>query len=231
MPTTLVTGANRGLGLEFVRQYAADGWTVHAACRDPAKARALKDVARASGGRVTVHALDVGSRDGVRALAKSLAGEPIDVLVNNAGVYGGDRQGFGKVDDGAWDATIRTNALGPLMVTEALIANVAAGEAKVVACVTSTMGSIADNTSGGAYIYRASKAALNAVVGSLARDLAQRGVTVLAFHPGWVKTDMGGRNAPVTPEASISGMRTQIARAKPKDTGRFLDYTGKSVPW
>ncbi|MGH6719677.1 MAG: SDR family oxidoreductase [Alphaproteobacteria bacterium] len=231
MPTVLVTGANRGLGLEFVRQYAADGWTVHAACRDPAKATALNGVQRASGGRVTVHALDVSSRESSRALAKALKGEAIDVLVNNAGVYGGDRQGFGKVDDAAWDATLRVNALGPLMVTEALAANVAAGTSKVVACVTSKMGSVADNTSGGAYIYRASKAALNAIAMSLARDLGGRGITVLAFHPGWVRTDMGGGNAPVSPEQSIAGMRALIARAKPKNGVRFLDYTGKAVPW
>ena len=231
MPTVLITGANRGLGLEFARQYAAEGWRVIATCRDPAKAKALEDIEKASSGRVAVHALDVASRESARGLAKALEGQAIDVLVNNAGVYGGDRQAFGKVDDGRWDATLRTNALGPLLVTEALAANLVAGKAKVVACVTSQMGSIADNTSGGAYIYRASKAALNAVTMSLARDLGARGITVLAFHPGWVKTDMGGRNAPVAPEQSIAGMRALIGRTKPGDSGRFVDYTGKPVPW
>ena len=153
------------------------------------------------------------------------------MLINNAGVYGGDRQTFGKVDDGAWDATLRVNALGPLMVTEAFVDNVAKSSAKIIACVTSKMGSMAENGSGGDYIYRASKAALNAVIASLALDLKGKGITVLAFHPGWVATDMGGGNAPVTPEASIAGMRKLIGGAKPADSGRFFDYAGKPVPW
>ena len=228
MPTVLVTGANRGLGLEFVRQYAAEGWTVHACCRDPGAAKALEAVK----GDITIHGLDVGDRASVTALARALKSTPIDVLINNAGVYGGDRDGqtFGKVDDGAWDACLRTNALGPLMVTEALIDNVARGASKVIACVTSKMGSMADNTSGGAYIYRASKAALNAVIVSLARDLKGR-ATVIAFHPGWVQTDMGGRGAPIKPPESIAGMRKVIAGAKPSDSGRFLNYDGASIPW
>lgn len=229
MPTVLVTGANRGLGLEFVRQYAAEGWTVHACCRVPAKATALKAIK----GAVTIHALDVADRASVKALAKAIGAAPIDVLINNAGTYGGERdtQVFGKIDDGGWDTALRTNALGPLLVTEALIDNVAKGSNKIVACVTSKMGSMTDNTSGGAYIYRASKAALNAIVVSLARDLKGRGVTVLAFHPGWVQTDMGGRGAPIAPEPSIAGMRKVIAGAKATDSGRFLNYDGSPIPW
>ncbi|MEX2647922.1 MAG: SDR family oxidoreductase [Alphaproteobacteria bacterium] len=230
MSTVLITGANRGLGLEFARQYAADGWTVHACCRAPGKAKDLKALA-AQNANVTVHGLDVCDEASVRSLGEALGSQAIDVLINNAGVYGGDRQAFGKVDAEQWSPTLRTNALGPLMVTEELIDNVARGANKVVACVTSKMGSMADNTSGGAYIYRASKAALNAVVVSMARDLKGRGVTVLAFHPGWVKTDMGGRNAPVTPADSIAGMRKQIARVKPTDSGKFLNYDGATIPW
>jgi NAD(P)-dependent dehydrogenase (short-subunit alcohol dehydrogenase family) len=229
MPTVLVTGANRGLGLEFVRQYAADGWTVHACCRDPGTAKELKAIK----GAITIHALDVADRASIKALAKALKSTAIDVLINNAGVYGGDRdrQTFGKVDDGSWDATLRTNALGPLMITEALVDNVARGGAKIIACVTSKMGSMADNTSGGAYIYRASKAALNAVAVSLAHDLKARGLTVIAFHPGWVQTDMGGRGPPITPKVSIAGMRAVIAAARPADSGKFPNYDGATIPW
>jgi len=230
MPTVLVTGANRGLGLEFTRQYAANGWAVHACCRAPGKAKDLKVVAAAND-KVMVHGVDVGDEASVRALGEALESRAIDVLINNAGAYGGDRQAFGKVEAEQWSPTLRTNALGPLMVTEELIDNLARGANKVIACVTSKMGSMADNTSGGAYIYRASKAALNAVVVSMAHDLKGRGITVLAFHPGWVKTDMGGRNAPVTPADSIAGMRRLIARAKPADSGKFLNYDGAPVPW
>ncbi|MBM3583765.1 MAG: SDR family oxidoreductase [Alphaproteobacteria bacterium] len=229
MPTVLITGANRGLGLEFVRQYAADGWTVHACCRSPDAAKELKAIK----GAIMIHALDVADRASVKALAKALKSTAIDVLINNAGVYGGerDRQTFGKVDDGSWDATLRANALGPLMITEALIDNVVRGGPKIIACVTSKMGSMADNRSGGAYIYRASKAALNAVVVSLALDLKARGVTVIAFHPGWVQTDMGGRGAPITPKVSVAGMRAVITAARPADSGKFLNYNAATIPW
>ncbi|MSP84175.1 MAG: SDR family oxidoreductase [Alphaproteobacteria bacterium] len=228
MPTVLITGANRGLGLEFVKQYADAGWLVHACCRDPAKAKAL---AKLTGAATILHELDVANARHVLGLARTLRSEAIDVLINNAGVYGGEAQTFGKLDGTSWDETLRINALGPLLVSQALVDHVARGGRKIIACVTSKMGSMADNTSGGAYVYRASKAALNAVGVSLARDLAAKGITVLLFHPGWVQTDMGGKSAPVKPKDSIAGMRRVIDAATAKDSGRFLNYDGGALSW
>ena len=232
MPSILITGANRGLGLAFAKQYAAAGWRVYAAARAPADADTLNAVAATTEGRVTVHALDVGDADSVAALAAELDGRPLDVLLNNAGIYLDKGRGFGKTDYDDWLETLRINSLAPLRMVEALIGNVASSERKQIVCISSQMGSMADNTtSGGAYLYRSSKAALNAVVRSLAVDLAERGVTVMAFHPGWVSTDMGGHEAPVTPAVSVHGMREVIERLTPADSGSFKDYLGAEIPW
>ena len=231
MPSILITGANRGLGLAFSKQYAAAGWRIYAACRVPDDADTLNAAAAATEGRLTVHALDIGDGDSVAALAAGLANEPLDVLLNNAGVYLGKGRGFGETDYDDWQETLRINTLAPLRMVEALIGNIESSDRKQIVCISSKMGSMADNTSGGAYLYRSSKAALNAVMRSLAADLADRGVTVVAFHPGWVSTDMGGKEAPVSPATSAHGMREVINALTPADSGRFLDYQGKDVPW
>jgi NAD(P)-dependent dehydrogenase (short-subunit alcohol dehydrogenase family) len=226
MATILITGASRGLGLEFVRQYAADGDRVIAACRDPSAATALKAVT----GDVRVVGLDVADGGSIRALADGLANEPIDILLNNAGVYG-KAQSLGKMDYAAWEDVFRVNTIGPMHLTDALVPRIAAGKRKIVAAVTSLMGSISDNSSGGYYAYRSSKAALNAVFKSLAIDLKPRGITAVVLHPGWVKTDMGGENAPLEAPESVRGMRAVLARLTNADTGRFFDYQGRELPW
>ncbi len=232
MPSVLISGANRGLGLAFAKQYAAAGWRVYAGCRTPDAADTLNAVAATTAGQVTVHDLDIANRDSVAALAAGLHGDPLDVLLNNAGIYLGKQRGFGDTDYDDWLETLRINSLAPLRMVEALIGNVASSESKRIVCISSKMGSMADNTTdGGAYLYRSSKAALNAVVRSLAVDLADRGVTVVAFHPGWVSTDMGGHGAPVTPRLSVHGMREVIDRLTAADSGRFLDYQGAEIPW
>jgi len=232
MPSILITGANRGLGLTFAKQYAAAGWRVYAGCRAPDEADTLNAVAATTAGQVSVHGLDIGDGASVAALATELKGAPLDVLLNNAGIYLGEKEGFGETDYDDWLETLRINTLAPLRMVEALIDNVVASERKQIVLISSKMGSMADNaTTGGAYLYRSSKAALNAVMRSLAVDLAERGVTVMAFHPGWVSTDMGGHDAPVTPAVSIHGMREVIETLTPADSGRFLDYEGKEVPW
>lgn len=232
MPSILITGANRGIGLAFAKQYAAAGWRVHAACRTPADADTLNAVAATTGGQVTVHTLDVGDGGSVAALAAELDGVALDVLLNNAGIYLGKSRGFGATDYDEWSETLRINTLAPLRMVEAFIGPIASSERKQIIFISSKMGSMADNNAdGGAYLYRSSKAALNAVMRSLAVDLAERGVTVVAFHPGWVSSDMGGHEAPVTPAASAHGMREVIEGLTTTDSGRFLDYEGKEVPW
>lgn len=231
MSTLLVTGANRGLGLEFARQYAADGWRVFAACRDPASAGELQQLAAGSGGRIEVVALDVSDLASVRAAAQALSGTPVDLLINNAGVGSPRGQRLGGLDYAAWARVLDVNTLGPMRVTEAFLEHLAAGGEKKLVTITSAMGSIADNSSGGSYAYRSSKAAVNMVVKSLSLDLAPRGITCIVMNPGWVRTDMGGPGGKISPAESIAGMRKVIAKLKPADTGKFFNYDGGDYPW
>jgi NAD(P)-dependent dehydrogenase (short-subunit alcohol dehydrogenase family) len=229
--TVLVSGANRGLGLEFVRQYAADGWQVYAACRAPNDAKELQELAAASGGRMHLLAFDVTDTTSVRGAAGALGGEAIDILVNNAGVGGPRNERLGRLDYAAWERVLDVNTLGPMRVTEAFVDNVAKSREKKVVTITSGMGSIADNTSGGSYAYRTSKAAVNMAVKSLSLDLAPRGIVCIVMSPGWVRTDMGGPRGTLSPAESIHAMRGVIAGLKPGDTGKFFNYNGKSYPW
>jgi NAD(P)-dependent dehydrogenase (short-subunit alcohol dehydrogenase family) len=229
--TVLVTGANRGLGLEFVRQYGADGWQVHAVCRDPHGAKELSRLAQASDGRVHVLEMDVTDTLGVRAVARAFGKAPIDVLINNAGVGSPRGQEIGSLDYAAWARVLDANTLGPMRVAEAFLENVARGEEKKIVTITSGMGSIADNSSGGSYAYRSSKAGVNMVVKSLAHDLARRGVICVVMNPGWVRTDMGGPDGTLSPAESISAMRKVIAGLEPEDSGKFFNYNGSLYPW
>lgn len=231
MPTVLVTGANRGLGLEFCRQYAEAGWTVLACCRRPDAARELAALAaRHPAGAVATFALDVADFAAIDALALHLAGTPIDVLLCNAGVYG-DAGSFGALDYRRWTETLLVNTQAPIKAIEAFLPHVLAGERKLAVAVTSLMGSMADNKSGGSILYRSSKAGLNAAMKSLAIDLKPRGVGILLLHPGWVKTDMGGENAPTMPAESVAGMRRVIDAFSSSDSGRFLNFRGEECPW
>ena len=224
MPSIFITGASRGLGLEFARQYAAAGWTVTVACREPSRAPDL-----AALGVETV-ALDLADPGSIRGAAEALRGRSFDILLNNAGVYGEGQQ-FGRLSEAEWERVMLINAIAPLKLTEAFLPHLMAAQKKLMVFVTSKMGSIADNSSGGAYIYRSSKAALNAAVKSLSIDLEPRGVTTLLLHPGWVQTDMGGPNALISAEESIAGMRRQIEAVQPGQPLKFLDYTGALLPW
>jgi len=226
MPTVLVTGANRGLGLEFARQYAADGWRVLATCRRPTAAAELKEIK----GDVQVHALDMREDAQIPTLAMTLARERIDILVNNAGVSG-PREHFGKTETQAWLDVFHVNSIAPAHMAEAFVDHLERGGRKLIVNITSKMGSVADNTSGGSYIYRSSKAALNMVAKTLAADLAARGITVVVFHPGWVRTDMGGPGALIDPRQSVQGMRGKIATLTPSDSGKFFNYDGQPLPW
>ncbi len=232
MKTTLITGANRGIGLEFCRQYAADGWRVLACSRNPENSDALNKLAAENPELIKVHALDVADHLQIDSLAQVLAGESIDLLINNAGIYpDSDKSGFGHTDYAEWMKAFRINTMAPLKMAEAFAAQIARGGQKTIVTITSKMGSIADNSGGGSYLYRSSKAAANMVVKTLAIDLKPLGVTAVVFHPGWVKTDMGGPNAMVSPEQSVSGIRKVIGGLSAEDSGIFFGYDGQVIPW
>jgi len=240
MSTVLITGANRGLGLEFVRQYAADGWKVIAACRTPSKAAELQAITKAHK-NIRVETLDVGDLKSITALAKRLKGEAIDVLINNAGILSGANpsmsavkndksQSFGSIDPDAWLQVMRVNVLAPLKITEAFVTHVAQSEQRKIVMISSGWGSI-ERMDGGWYAYRPSKAMLNAVTKNLAADLKDHKICVVSFSPGWVQTDMGGKEADITPETSITSMRKTIARLGMKQSGGFFNREGEIYPW
>jgi len=223
-PTVLITGANRGLGLEFARQYAADGWNVIATARNPDGADELESLP------VETLALDVADPASVAALARSLEGRPIDLLINNAGIFPRVR-GIEEIDFDDYGQTLVVNTIGPVRVTRALLPNLRASERKTVVNITSRLGSIALTDNGVFYGYRESKAALNMFSRTLANELKPEGFTVLTVHPGWVRTDMGGENANLSPQESVSGMRAVIAERGPEDTGTYWAFSGEEVPW
>jgi len=222
--TVLITGANRGLGLELARQYAADGWRVIGTARRPVEATELAALG------VRVMELDVASAASVERLAGELAGQPVDLLINNAGI-------FPRVDTLAetdFDDVARTyavNTIGPMRVTRALLPNLRSGDRKQVVSITSGLGSITNNDRGRYYGYRESKAGLNMFTRSLAVELADEGFTCVVISPGWVRTDMGGPNASLSPEESITGIRAVIAKLSRADTGTYWNYDGERVPW
>jgi NAD(P)-dependent dehydrogenase (short-subunit alcohol dehydrogenase family) len=230
--TTLITGANRGIGLEFCRQYAAEGWRVLACSRYPEKSDALNKLAAGNPELIKVHLLDVADHVEIDKLAQVLADESIDLLINNAGIYpDSDKAGFGHTDYAKWLEAFRINTMAPLRMAETFAAQIARGKQKIIVTITSKMGSIADNSGGGSYLYRSSKAAANMVVKSLAIDLKPLGITAVVFHPGWVKTDMGGPNATISAEQSVSGIRQVISGLSPDDSGKFFGYDGQAIPW
>lgn len=232
MNTVLITGANRGIGLEFARQYAADGWQVVACCRQPQQAEALNRLADQYKDRFSIHRLDVRELAEIDQLSHKLQDLSIDILINNAGVYPHAQNGeFGHISYDDWMEAFRVNTFAPLKMVEALIEQIACSQLKIVATITSKMGSIADNQRGGSYIYRSSKAAVNTVVKSLAIDLQPRGIIAVLLHPGWVQTDMGGRGALISTKQSVTGMKSILDRVTHSDTGKFIAYDGQHIPW
>ena len=231
MPDTiLITGCNRGLGLELTRQFAADGWRVFATCRDETSADELKALEQQYQ-LLRVLRLDVTDYGQMAALAEQLQGQPIDILLSNAGYYGPKGTLFGRVNRNEWRQVLEANTIAPYMLAETFCENVAASGRKLIAVMSSKVGSIADNTSGGGYIYRTSKTAVNQVVKSLSVDLAERGISVIALHPGWVQTAMGGPNALISPEESVAGLKKVLLHCNLKRSGHFINYDGKEIPW
>ena len=233
MRRVLVTGANRGLGLEFTRQLLARGDRVIAACREPAEADALSALADAHPERLHVLSADLALTDSVDALAHDAERlfDGLDLLINNAGVLI-TGETFGNVSAESLQSSLATNAIGPFLLTQALAPLLAKGNRAVVANISSELGSIANTTRVYTPSYAISKAAQNMASVLLAHGLADKNVRVVALHPGWVHTDMGGDRAPVSPSDSVRGLLNVIEHlAANETTARFLDYQGKPLPW
>jgi NAD(P)-dependent dehydrogenase (short-subunit alcohol dehydrogenase family) len=222
--TVLITGANRGLGLEFARQYKEAGWQVIGTARKPGEAEELEALG------VQVVQLDVADQESVDRMAAELAGEPIDLLINNAGIF--PRVGkIEEIDFDDYSRTLSVNTVGPVRVTRALLPNLRQGKLKIVAGLSSNLGSIAENERGNFYGYRESKAALNMFTKTLAAELGPEGFICVVLTPGWVQTDMGGPNATLVPAESIGGMKAVLDKLTPADNGTFWSYDGSQMPW
>ena len=224
----LITGTNRGIGLEFVKQYATDGWNVIACCRDPQSATALQALASAHH-NIQIMPLDVADFAQIDALALQLKGQKIDVLINNAGVY--PESSLGHVNYESWATAFKINSMAPLKMAEAFMPHVAASRLKKIVTLSSKMGSLDDNTSGGSYIYRTSKTAVNMVMKSLSIDLKPNGIAVVTLHPGWVQTDMGGPNGLIDTQTSVTGLRKVIANLALANSGKFIAFDGEEIAW
>jgi NAD(P)-dependent dehydrogenase (short-subunit alcohol dehydrogenase family) len=229
--TYFITGCNRGLGLEFVRQLLARGQRVIATCRDIATSTDLTALTLKHSGQLSLVEMDVSDEASMREAVALLNDEAIDVFINNAGMYGPRDANFGNVDGPAMVEVLYTNAVAPVLLTQLLIDNVRKGSGKKLVYVSSKMGSIADNGRGGSYIYRSSKTALNSVVKSLALDLAPEGIATATLHPGWVRTDMGGPNGLIDAPESVSGMLNVIDGLSVANTGQFFNYDGSTIAW
>ena len=226
--TVLITGANRGLGLEFVRQYSQLGFSVLACSRDPSSANELK-VLQKNNSSIEILQLDVANLNEIVSLSNILKGRSIDILINNAGIY---RSGsLRNVDTNEWIESFKINTIAPYVVIESFLDHVMKSDFKKIISITSKMGSIDDNTSGGSYIYRTSKTALNSMMRSLTHDLKSKGISTLTLHPGWVKTDMGGSNAWISSADSVTGMIKQIEKLSQKNSGQYIDYAGENIKW
>ncbi len=230
MAKVLITGTNRGIGLEFVRQYLARGDDVLATCRDVAGAVELPGLA-SSESRLCLYPLDVNSKQSMMDFADEIKNEAIDILISNAGIYGPRDASFGNVSAADWNTVLHVNSVAPMLLTQHIIGSLKQGSEKKLVYITSRMGSIDDNKGGGSYIYRSSKTALNSVVRSLSVDLASDGFSVAAVHPGWVLTDMGGPNALINTETSVGGMVGVIDNLSQQNTGQFFNYDGAAIPW
>tara|TARA_B100000035_G_scaffold292280_1_gene280804 strand:- start:344 stop:1030 length:687 start_codon:yes stop_codon:yes gene_type:complete len=228
MKTVFITGANRGLGLEFVKEYSENDYQVIATCRDPKSSRELNNLAESSS-LIYLHQLDVSITKNIQDLANHLQDMSIDILINNAGIY---RSGvFNSVNKDSWIESFVTNTIGPYEVIEHFLPNVLKSHEKKVVSITSKMGSIDDNTSGGSYIYRSSKTALNSMMKSLTHDLKNHNISTMTLHPGWVRTDMGGPGGWIDVKESVSGMIEQIENLSLQNTGQYIDYAGKVIKW
>jgi NAD(P)-dependent dehydrogenase (short-subunit alcohol dehydrogenase family) len=232
MASVLVTGSNRGLGLEWARQYAEAGWRVYATCRHPKEARDLNELANAFK-NVSLHRLDVTKPDEINSVAVELLKQPLDVLVSNAGLYLEKYWDVGikSVNYQDWEYTFRVNTMGPVRLLAAFLDHLTEGERRLVVVTSTHMASITDIKASGAYYYRSTKAALNAVIEGLTHELKNKGIGLLLLHPGHVRTRMGGEGTSLTPPESVRGMRVLVELFRMEDSGRFFRYDGVEMPW
>ncbi len=232
LKTTLITGANRGIGFEFARQLVADDWFVIACNRNSDNSDSLNKLAAKYPDKIMLHTLDVTNHKQIKKLAQTLSSESIDLLINNAGFYPDRERGcFGQIDYDAWAYTFLVNTMAPLKMVEEFINHITKSRKKIIVTITSKMGSISDNARGGSYIYRSSKSALNMVMKSTAIDLKSKNIISVLLHPGWVRTDMGGPNGLISAEQSVSGMLDIIKEFTIDDSGKIFAYDGKIIPW
>lgn len=231
MSRYVVTGTNRGIGLEFVSQLLAQGHQVVATARNPQQVPALQVLANQYRTQLTLLPLDLADESSVQTFAAEVGQQSIDVLINNAGVYGPRDAELGNLRGGDWAEVLWIDVIAPLLLTQALLPALRQGTEKRIAFLSSKMGSIEDNTSGGSYVYRSAKTGLNQAVKSLAIDLKDEGFVVLPLHPGWVMTDMGGPGALIDTRTSVSGLLKLIQGCSVAESGKFLAYDGKHIPW
>jgi len=224
-PTILITGANRGIGLALAKKFHQQGYKVFATARKPEKATDLMKVG------VQIEQLDITNQNSVNALKKKLNNQPIDILLNNAGIGGHSTRKFQDLDIDKLSTVLNVNSLGALRVTQALLSNLQLGSRKIVASISSRMGSIEENGSGGVLGYRASKTALNSFNKSLSIEFADKGFSFVVLHPGWVRTDMTNDNATYSTAESADGLFAVISKLTTKDNGKFYDLHGKPVAW
>lgn len=228
MPSILISGASRGLGLEFTRQYALDGWRVYATCRNPDQADRLHAL---NNPNVSLHQLDASDDDSIAALKQEMAGVPIDIVLANAGLAEARAITPETLKRADWVELVALNTFAPLALIGALKENLLLGEQKKAVAVSSLMGSIASNNWGTQYIYRASKSGLNAIWKNLAVEWLGNGIACVLIRPGYVKTEMTGFKGDITPEETVTGMRKVLAGVTAADSGRYLSYDGTELPW
>ncbi len=232
MSNILITGSNRGIGLEWVRQYAEQGHRIFATCRHPREAHELRSLADTHHG-VSLHRLDVTRVDEINAVSVELMNEPIDILISNAGIYLEKYRdvGLNRLNYEDWVSTFRVNTLGPVRLVEAFLEHVARSRERKVVVTSTHMASIADIAAPGAYYYRSTKAALNAVMEGITHELSQRDVGLFLVHPGPVQTRMGGPDSDLSPKQSVECMRILVEQFSMQSTGRFFRYDGVEMPW
>ena len=231
MKNILITGANRGLGLGLVKNYLENNEKVFCTTRNISKSKELKLLKEKHTNSLEICELDLLDKDSPNILSNFLENEPIDLFINNAGVIGKSAQHFKSVSLDSWLEVLKVNLIAPLLITQSIIKNIEKSSEKKIYILSSKVGSIEDNKSGGMYVYRSSKTALNQIVKSLSIDLKPLGISVISLHPGWVRTDMGGPNALISVEESVNGMVGVISNTNISNSGQFINYDGTELPW